>query len=117
MQEPKQVILIRTDLKMKRGKEIGQGAHASCEAIADRLDDPIVKTWRAGSYAKIVLAVSNEEELVKLHSAAVAAGLPNFLVTDEGRTQFHGQRTKTAAAIGPGDPAEIDALTGHLKLR
>lgn len=117
MQEPKQVILIRTDLKMKRGKEIGQGAHASCEAIADRLDDPIVKAWRAGSYAKIVLAVSSEEDLVKLHSAAVAAGLPNFLVTDEGRTQFHGRRTKTAAAIGPGEPAQIDALTGHLKLR
>ena len=33
----KQVIVIRRDLKMRRGKEIAQGAHASMLWLADRV--------------------------------------------------------------------------------
>lgn len=37
MLKVKQVIVIRRDLKMRRGKEIAQGAHASMKFICDRL--------------------------------------------------------------------------------
>ena len=33
----KQVILIRKDLKMRRGKEIAQGSHASMEFLVSRI--------------------------------------------------------------------------------
>jgi len=33
----KQVIVIRRDLKMRRGKEIAQGAHASTAWLAERV--------------------------------------------------------------------------------
>ncbi len=37
MQRIKQVIVIRKDLKMRRGKEIAQGSHASMEFLVDQI--------------------------------------------------------------------------------
>lgn len=45
----KQVIVIRKDLKMRRGKEIAQGAHASMAWLVKRIvdrDDHQTRTWR-----------------------------------------------------------------------
>ena len=73
----KQVIVIRKDLKMRRGKEIAQGAHASMaflshlvqEAIQDqrvpRLDVE-QKDWIEGKFTKVCLVVNSEEELLAL---------------------------------------------------
>lgn len=35
--KPKQVIVIRRDLNMRRGKEIAQGAHGSCSWLAEKV--------------------------------------------------------------------------------
>ncbi len=43
-------------------------------------------------------------------------GLEVHLITDSGRTEFHGQPTRTCLAIGPDDAAKIDQVTGHLEL-
>jgi PTH2 family peptidyl-tRNA hydrolase len=66
--------------------------------------------------AKVCLQVRSEAELVGFHDQAKAAGLPAFLVRDSGRTEFHGQPTYTACAIGPAEAAAIDAITGTLSL-
>ena len=50
----KQVILIRTDLRLPRGKACSQVAHASVEAVL-RSEDSLVKKWRSAGMAKIVL--------------------------------------------------------------
>ena len=113
----KQVLLIRKDLKMRRGKEIAQGAHASMKATLENMEDPRVKAWLAGPFAKIALVVDSEEELLTLYEKAKAEGMVAALITDNGRTEFHGVPTNTVVAIGPDDPAAIDAITGHLKLR
>jgi len=51
----KQVIVIRRDLKMRRGKEIAQGAHASMmflsEAVRVCLND-----WHDPEHGKVVLS-------------------------------------------------------------
>lgn len=39
MSKTKQVLVIRKDLNMRRGKEIAQGAHGSCSWLANRLVD------------------------------------------------------------------------------
>lgn len=38
------------------------------------------------------------------------------LITDSGKTEFHGEPTDTCLAIGPGEADKIDEITGHLQL-
>ncbi len=117
----KQVILVRRDLKMRRGKEIAQGSHASQAFLADVVLNGKTlsaegKTWLTGTHTKVCVQVESEEELRTLHAKAVEMGLLAHLVVDAGLTEFAGQPTLTAGAIGPGDEAMINQVTGHLKL-
>jgi len=125
----KQVIVIRRDLKMRRGKEIAQGAHASsawlAHAVADALDgdgratvvlDPAARVWLTTSWRKVTLQVQTEDDLLALHDAAVARGLRSHVIQDSGRTEFGGVPTRTALAIGPDLAALIDEVTGHLTI-
>ena len=69
------------------------------------------------SFAKIVVQVENEEELVAIYEKAKIAGLESHLITDCGATEFHGVPTKTAVGIGPDYSEKTDLITGNLKLR
>lgn len=130
--ETKQVIVIRKDLGMRKGKMIAQGAHASMKDFVDQLemkdwgpyveyslvvkkDDPLYK-WLSGPFAKIVVSVDSEEELFEIKKQAEGAGISVALITDLGRTEFHGEPTHTSVAIGPDEAEKIDKITGHLKL-
>lgn len=122
----KQVIVMRHDLKMRRGKQIAQGAHASMAFLTRRLqslttigmDDfsPNEQTWILGSFAKVCVRCNSEEELMAIYDKAIESSLEVHLITDSGRTEFHGQPTRTCLAIGPDDAAKIDQVTGHLEL-
>ena len=128
----KQVIVIRKDLKMRRGKEIAQGAHASISFLTRRLEykerldqthvyyEPSMShdeyVWLESGFTKITLQVNSEKELVEIYSAAREAGLQVHLITDSGKTEFDGVPTKTCLAIGPAKSEEIDKITGHLEL-
>ena len=128
MKRIKQVILIRKDLKMRRGKEIAQGSHASMEFLLHQVRDDLQdspkevsvalteteKAWISKGMAKVCLRVNSEEELLNHHQKARAAGLKSYLIQDSGRTEFHGVPTFTACAIGPDDEQKIDAITGDL---
>ena len=125
----KQVIVMRTDLNMRKGKMIAQGAHASLGCLVgddisvERLASssgiisvPIAVTqWLANGMKKICCRADSEEELLALHTKAKAAGLRSFLVTDAGHTEFDGP-TNTCISIGPAPDNAIDEVTGHLKL-
>ena len=126
----KQVIVIRRDQKMRRGKEIAQGAHASSawitDLVTDALDrstgaaaivvDPVAVVWITTSWRKVTLQVHTEDEIVALHEAALARGLRSHLVHDSGRTEFAGVPTITALAIGPDLADVIDEVTGDLPI-
>jgi PTH2 family peptidyl-tRNA hydrolase len=60
--------------------------------------------------------VNSEEELMTIYEKATSAGLEVHLITDSGKTEFHGQPTRTCLAIGPDFAAKIDPITGHLEL-
>jgi len=113
----KQILVLRTDLKMRRGKEIAQGAHASMGGLIAHRRDPFMRMWLTGPFAKIAVGIDGEAALLSLHEAARAEGLPACLIQDAGRTEFGGVPTYTALAIGPGEPEALKELTGHLKLR
>lgn len=115
----KQVIVLRKDLGMRKGKMVAQGAHASLGAILR--DGKLKKSkdidaWLEGRFTKICVSVDSEEELLEVYQDAKQAGLVCSLITDAGLTEFDGVPTKTAVAVGPGLPTEVDKITGDLKL-
>ena len=130
MNRIKQVILIRKDLTMRRGKEIAQGSHASMAFLVEQLTQAgfdeskiqdfnislsdVEKAWLSRGMAKVCLRVNSEQELLHFHQQALDAGLTSHLIQDSGRTEFKGQPTYTACAIGPDDVQKIDAITGQL---
>lgn len=122
----KQVIVMRHDLKMRRGKQIAQGAHASMSFLTRRLQSsksmsldefsPNAQAWITGAFAKVCVRCNSEEELMAINDKAIELGLEVHMITDSGRTEFHGQPTRTCLAIGPDDASTIDQVTGHLEL-
>lgn len=112
----KQVIVIRKDLKMRRGKEIAQGCHASMKATLENLNHPDVKEWLNGKFTKIVVTVKTEEDLKEIYQNALNANLVCSLILDAGLTEFGGEQTYTAVAVGPAKDDRVNAITGHLKL-
>ena len=122
----KQVIVMRHDLNMRRGKQIAQGAHASLAFLSSRLRDSGVvsmddfdeaaKAWMLGGFAKICCRVETEDELLAIRDLASQQGLEVHMITDSGKTEFHGVPTNTCLAIGPDEASKIDAITGELKL-
>jgi PTH2 family peptidyl-tRNA hydrolase len=113
----KQVIVIRKDLKMRRGKEIAQGSHAAMSFLlkGQSSEEDIIE-WLNGGQTKICLIVNSEDELLELDRKATEKELVSNIITDAGRTEFNGVPTKTCLAIGPNKREDIDEITGHLKL-
>jgi len=115
--ECKLVLVVRTDLKMGKGKTAAQCCHASVMAY-QRLHDKfpeLLEEWRYHGQAKVVLRTDSEQSLLQLAADARKAGLIVSLVQDAGRTQV-APGSKTVLGVGPGPKELIDKVTGHLKL-
>ena len=110
----KQVILVRADLQLPKGKAAAQAAHAAVEAVL-RSDKETVKEWRSEGMAKIVLKVADEKELLAYNQKAKDEGLVTVLITDAGRTVVE-PGTRTCVGVGPDDEEKLDVLFGKLKL-
>ena len=128
----KQVIVVRKDLNMRKGKIAAQVAHASMKIILDSMSemhgckfytrelklnqtDPLAE-WLQNSFAKIVVSVDSLEELETIEKIAICGGIRTAKITDHGRTEFHGVPTVTCIAIGPDIEKDIDIVTGDLPL-
>lgn len=126
MQLAKQVIVMRKDLNMRKGKMIAQGAHASLRVLLERGEaegdrfviamTDAMKAWMTGRFTKVCVSVDSEDALDAVVARAKAAGVPCALIVDAGQTEFHGVPTKTCCAVGPAWVAEVDAITGDLPL-
>jgi len=110
----KQVIVVRKDLKMDKGKIAAQVAHASLEAYK-KADPKDVVGWEAEGMKKVVVGVKDIRELMKIKEQAKEARLPYYVVRDAGRTQVI-QGTVTALGIGPAENEKISRITDKLKL-
>jgi len=139
MYTSKMMIVVRHDLKMRKGKIAAQSGHACVEAILaalakeDRLQDicfegdwatlkPTNKPatplseWFEKGMAKICVYVNSEEELKEIDRKAKEAGIISVMILDAGMTEFHGEPTYTCLAFEP-QPAEVVApITGDLPL-
>ena len=110
----KQIIIVRTDLKMGKGKLAAAVAHASLEAFK-KASSKAVKAWELSGNKKVVTKVGSKEELMALKEAAERNKLPCALIKDAGKTQVT-PGSETALCIGPAKSDDIDRITKHLKL-
>jgi len=113
----KQTIVVRSDLKMGKGKMVAQCSHASLEAFkkTERSFPEIAKSWESEGQKKIVLKVGSERDLIEYFELAKRQGVPCALVRDAGHTQLE-PGTLTCFGAGPWDEKKLDALFGKLKL-
>ena len=140
MYKTKQMIVMRRDLHMRKGKIAAQAGHACVEATLMalahegrlnqvaldengwiRLKDNGQKQtplsdWFEHGIAKICVYVDSEEELLDIARQAEEAGFIYALIRDAGRTEFHGEPTYTCLALEPLAPEQVDPLTGNLPL-
>jgi peptidyl-tRNA hydrolase, PTH2 family len=110
----KQVILVRTDLKMPKGKLAVQVAHASVDAVLGSSDEK-VKAWKREGMKKVVLKVANKKELMDYIKKARNLKIKTALITDAGKTFFDTHAT-TCCALGPELENKINVITGNLKM-
>ncbi|MHA1688181.1 MAG: peptidyl-tRNA hydrolase Pth2 [Promethearchaeota archaeon] len=117
MDEIKQVILIRTDLKMSTGKKCAQACHASVSAsdLVRTKNKKNWKNWKNMGQKKIVLKAKSLEMLQDIVKELEKQKIPYFLVKDAGLTQLT-PGTITALGIGPHPSSELDKITGNLEL-
>lgn len=116
MGEIKQVIVVRTDLGMGKGKIAAQVGHAcvlGAENVRKSHPEWFSKWW--GGQEKIVLKVNSESELEKIKEDAIDLNLPWSAVTDAGHTQI-APGTFTCISIGPAPELLVDKITKNLKL-
>ena len=128
----KQVIVIRKDLNMRKGKIASQAAHASMAIFLNQSNidkdtlkinlgsfgehQDSVEKWIQGSFTKIVVSVNSESELLDVFLKATEKNLPCSLIKDSGRTEFNNVPTHTSVAIGPCEASFLEGITTDLKL-
>lgn len=130
MDKAKQVIVMRKDLNMRKGKMVAQGAHSSIAFLTNKMKKNISnpealwwvnltqaeKEWINGSFFKVCVGVDSEKELLDILEKARSMGVEAQLITDQGHTEFNGVPTNTCLALGPDYSSKIDTITGNLKL-
>jgi len=113
----KQVIVLRTDLKMSRGKTAAQAGHAAVSAAeeARKKFSDWWKAWIKEGQCKIAVKAESEQELLELQRKAKELKLPSALVIDRGLTELPPD-TITCLGIGPAPSSQVDEITGKLPL-
>lgn len=112
----KQIILIRNDLKLGKGKIASQASHASLESylLACRKTPSITEAWLLEGQKKVVLKVDSREELLKVFQE-VKSFFPAVIIKDAAHTQLK-EPDFTAVGVGPIKESEIDKFTKRYKL-
>jgi PTH2 family peptidyl-tRNA hydrolase len=113
----KQVIVLRTDVKMSKGKMAAQTGHAAVSAAeyARKNRPEWWNPWMKEGQCKIAVKVTSEEELLELERIARNEGLPVALIVDRGLTEIPPDTT-TCLGIGPAPADKVDIVTGNLPL-
>jgi PTH2 family peptidyl-tRNA hydrolase len=110
----KQVIAVRKDLKLDKGKLAVQVAHAS---LGSYKKSPVAvrESWEREGSKKVVVEAEGLKQLLDLQKKSRALGIPCSLIRDAGRTQLK-PGTITCLGMGPDSEERMDRVTGRLKI-
>jgi PTH2 family peptidyl-tRNA hydrolase len=113
----KLVIVVRTDIKMSKGKVAAQAGHAAVSAAeyARKNRPEWWSPWISEGQCKIAVKAKSETEINELERKARNEGLPVALIVDRGLTEIP-PNTTTCLGIGPAPANKVDAITGKLSL-
>lgn len=128
----KQLIIMRRDLHMRKGKIAAQAGHACVEAVLTAMGQLTAREreglmlgeagksdlhlWLADGEAKVCVYVDSLEELIARREKLTEAGIATSLIVDAGKTEFHGEATVTCLATVPAPAEVLDPITGDLPL-
>ncbi|MFH1285220.1 MAG: peptidyl-tRNA hydrolase Pth2 [Candidatus Micrarchaeota archaeon] len=112
----KQIIVVRDDLKIGKGKLCAHVAHASLAGykLVKKKKESVVEEWEDAGEKKIVVRVKDEKELLELFEQAKKE-VPCALIKDAGLTQI-APGTITCVVLGPWDEKLVDKYSGKLRL-
>ena len=110
----KEVILVREDLKLPKGKMSVQVAHAALDSML-KSDKDLVEKWKKQGGKKVVLKIDDEKELFKYMGMLENEGIKVALIKDAGHTVVE-PGTITCLGVGPDSEEKIDKITGKLKM-
>jgi len=113
----KQVVILRSDLKMSCGKAAAQACHAAVSSAAEtrKMHPSWVSAWMREGQRKIVLGVPSEAELMEMERKIRRAQIPSSLISDMGLTELP-PGTVTALGVGPAPSGMLDKITNNLPL-
>ena len=116
-EEYKMLIVMRSDLKMSKGKLAAQAAHAAvnCAFAAKKKDPRGFDKWYSEGQKKVVLKVDSLERLYEIKAIVDANSINYSLITDAGRTEI-APGSVTCIGIGPSTDAILDKITGELSM-
>ncbi|PVH21380.1 peptidyl-tRNA hydrolase [Candidozyma haemuli] len=121
--EVRMTLIVRSDLKMGKGKAAAQCSHATL-ALYKRMADAskgsynptLLQRWERGNgQAKITLQVPNQEDMDVMFAQALSLGVNAYIVHDAGRTQI-AAGSATVLGLGPAPKLVMDQITSDLKL-
>ena len=109
-------ILVRSDIKMSKGKVLAQVGHAVVDAtVKAYARSTIFYKWQQDGEKIVILKVPNEKTLDTIMEIAGRKKVHNGIVIDAGLTEIS-PGTKTVGYVGPDYDTKIDKLVGQLKL-
>jgi PTH2 family peptidyl-tRNA hydrolase len=112
----KQVIIVRSDLKLGKGKLAAHVSHASLAGykLVKERGPEFVEEWEREGEKKIIVKVEGERELFELYEE-MKKEIPCVIIRDAGFTQIP-PGTVTCLVVGPWKDEEVDRFTKDLKL-
>ncbi len=122
----KQVIVVRKDLDLKKGKLAAYVAHVSMRFLldnneADRGDEFTIKlspeeaVWIREGSTRVIYTVNSEDALRDLLFRAEIDGIESYPLQVQSPDEFSGDKTLVCAAFGPASSDELSRLVGKLK--
>ena len=110
----KLIVLVRTDLKMSKGKIVAQSGHAIVDATIQAIRYNKLAEWRNCGEPIIALKVKDCTTMNYIINAAKKKGILYGQVIDAGLTEI-APGTVSVGFIGPDKVEKIDKITGQLK--
>jgi len=109
-------ILVRSDLKMSKGKVLAQVSHSVVDAtIKSYTNSPNFFKWKQNGEKIVILKVPNEKTLISIMNIAERKDINCGYTMDAGLTEVP-EGSITVGFVGPDYDDKIEKLTGQLKL-